>query len=154
MADLDDTLPPLPEQVRAAAAPPEPPVPAPPRVRMSDGVIVPLDLTVYLGRAPSVPRIAIDRRVRLVSVPSPRKQVSATHLELRRSGDAVVVTDMLSTNGSIVEVPGSAPHTLLRGESAVLTPGTRVDLGDGNVLELLSPDLGADQAGTASEPNA
>ena len=43
-------------------------------------------------------------------------------------------------------VPGSKPRTLLRGESAVVTPGTLIDLGDGNVLELLSPErLTADE---------
>lgn len=124
-----------------AAAPraPEPPEQRGPyRLRMADGVIVDLDLTVYLGRRPSVPRVASDRRVRLVAVPSAQREVSATHLELRMTGDAVVATDMRSTNGTIVTVPGSAPRTLLRGESAVLTPGALVDLGDGNVLELLT----------------
>jgi len=118
--------------------PPEPRRPY--RIKMTDGVVVALDLTVYLGRRPSVPRIASDRRVRLVAVPSVEKQVSATHLELRQTGDAVVATDMRSTNGSTVIVPGSKPRTLLRGESAVVTPGTLIDLGDGNVLELLSPE--------------
>lgn len=120
---------------------------------MADGVVVALDLTVYLGRKPSVPRIASDRRVRLVAVPSADKQVSATHLELRQNGDAVVATDMRSTNGSTVIVPGSKPRTLLRGESAVVTPGTLIDLGDGNVLELLSPErLVAEQPVDESEP--
>jgi pSer/pThr/pTyr-binding forkhead associated (FHA) protein len=108
---------------------------------MADGVVVSLDLTVYLGRRPSVPRVASDRRVRLVAVPSQGKEVSATHLELRQSGDAIVATDMRSTNGSTVTVPGSRPRTLLRGESAVVTPGTVIDLGDGNLLEVLSPEL-------------
>jgi hypothetical protein len=122
-------------------APPEPPAGRRPyRLKMTDGVIVNLDLTVYLGRRPSVPRVASDRRVRLVAVPSKGKEVSATHLELRWTGDAVVATDMRSTNGSQVMVPGNQPRTLLRGESAVVTPGTLIDLGDGNVLEVLSPE--------------
>ena len=139
-----------PADAAAATAPPPPAdtasVPRPPetrrpyRVRMADGVVVSLDLTVYLGRKPSVPRIASDRRVRLVAVPSAAKEVSATHLELRQTGEAVVATDMRSTNGSTITVPGSKPRTLLRGESAVVTPGTIIDLGDGNVLELLSPE--------------
>jgi hypothetical protein len=116
------------------------PVRRPYRLRMADGVVVSLDLTVYLGRRPSVPRVASDRRVRLVTVPSRGKEVSATHLELRWTGDAVVATDMRSTNGSQVMVPGNQPRTLLRGESAVVTPGTLIDLGDGNVLEVLSPE--------------
>ncbi|MBX3194458.1 MAG: FHA domain-containing protein [Microbacteriaceae bacterium] len=113
---------------------------APYRIRMSDGVVVGLDLTVYLGRRPSVPRIASDRRVRLVAVPSREKVVSATHLELRTSGGVVVATDMRSTNGTIITPPGAPPRTLLRGETAVVVPGSRIDLGDGNVLELLGPE--------------
>ena len=124
----------------APAVPEAPPARRPYRLRMADGVVVNLDLTVYLGRRPSVPRIASDRRVRLVTVPSRGKEVSATHLELRWTGDAVVATDMRSTNGSQVMVPGNQPRTLLRGESAVVTPGTLIDLGDGNVLEVLSPE--------------
>jgi hypothetical protein len=137
-------LPPV--EQRAAAPAPVPEVTAAPeprapyRLKMADGVIVNLDLTVYLGRRPSVPRVASDRRVRLVAVPSRQKEVSATHLELRLTGDAVVATDMRSTNGSTVIVPGSKPRTLLRGESAVVTPGTVIDLGDGNLLEVLSPE--------------
>jgi hypothetical protein len=127
-----------PEPPREETGPPEPR--APYRLRMADGVIVNLDLTVYLGRKPSVPRIASDRRVRLVAVPSRQKEVSATHLEVRLTGDAVVATDMRSTNGSTVTVPGSKPRTLLRGESAVVTPGTVIDLGDGNLLEVLPPE--------------
>ncbi|CAN5487130.1 hypothetical protein BH09ACT4_BH09ACT4_02460 [soil metagenome] len=122
----------------AVATIPEPRRPY--RLKMADGVVVSLDLTVYLGRRPSVPRIASDRRVRLVAVPSLGKEVSATHLELRIAGDHLVATDMRSTNGSTVTVPGSKPRTLLRGESAVVTPGTLIDLGDGNLLEVLSPE--------------
>lgn len=124
------------------------------RLKMADGVVVSLDLTVYLGRKPSVPRIASDRRVRLVAVPSAHKEVSATHLELRQTGDAVVATDMRSTNGSTVTVPGSKPRTLLRGESAVVTPGTLIDLGDGNLLEVLSPERLTAETENAAEKRA
>jgi hypothetical protein len=137
----EDTLSVRPAAPPRGSAAPDDSGPLPHRLRMADGVIVNLDLTVYLGRDPSVPRIASDRRVRLVAVPSRDKQVSATHLEIRTAGDIVVATDMLSTNGSIVTVPGSASRTLLRGESAVVTPGTLIDLGDGNVLEVLGADL-------------
>jgi hypothetical protein len=133
-----------PAGAKAAPAAPEPRRPY--RLKMADGVVVSLDLTVYLGRRPSVPRIASDRRVRLVAVPSMAKEVSATHLELRQNGEAIVATDMRSTNGSTVTVPGSSPRTLLRGESAVVTPGTLIDLGDGNVLEVLSPERVTEQA--------
>jgi pSer/pThr/pTyr-binding forkhead associated (FHA) protein len=79
--------------------------------------------------------------------------VSASHLEIRQLGASVVVTDLRSTNGSVVAVPGSAPHTLRQGESMVVTPGTLVDIGDGNVIEILPlqrhPHVGAVQHDTS-----
>jgi hypothetical protein len=50
----------------------------------------------------------------------------------------VIVTDLKSTNGSIVMVPGSVPRKLRQGESVVVSPGTLVDIGDDNVIEILS----------------
>ena len=32
------------------------------------------------------------------------------------------------------------PRTLIGGESAVVTPGTVIELGDGNLIELLEPE--------------
>jgi hypothetical protein len=47
------------------------------------------------------------------------------------------VTDLKSTNGSIVMVPGAVPRKLRQGESVVVSPGTLVDIGDDNVLQIL-----------------
>ena len=118
---------------------PLPNKPLPFRIRLDDGTLVPLDQPVYLGRRPSVPRIHPGGIPLLVTFDSPQREVSSTHLELTTVGGAIVATDLKSTNGSIVRVPGAAPHTLLGGESAVLTPGTRIELGDGNSIELLAP---------------
>lgn len=115
------------------------------RIRISTGDIVELDATIYLGRRPSAPRV-ISGRARLVTVPSPGGEVSATHLELREAGRAVVLTDLRSTNGTIVHVPGSPGRVLIGGESAVVSPGTLIDIGDGNLLEVLRPVLGPDGA--------
>jgi len=70
-------------------------------------------------------------------VQSPKGEVSGTHLEIRQLGTSVIVTDLRSTNGSTVSVPGSAPRSLRQGEAMVVTPGTLVDIGDGNVIEIL-----------------
>lgn len=110
------------------------------RVRLDDGTLVPLDEPVYLGRRPSVPRIHPGGIPLLVTLDSPDREVSSTHLQLTTVGGAIVATDMRSTNGSVVRVPGAAPHTLLGGESTVVTPGTVIELGDGNLIELLGPD--------------
>ena len=119
------------------------PVPEPPRpfrLRLADGTLVPLDQPVYLGRKPSVPRIHPGGTPLLVTLDSPQREVSSTHLELTTVGGTIVASDTKSTNGSVLRVPGAAPRTLLGGESAVVTPGTVIELGDGNLIELLAPD--------------
>jgi hypothetical protein len=52
----------------------------------------------------------------------------------------MVASDTKSTNGSVLRMPGAEPRTLIGGESAVVTPGTVIELGDGNLIELLAPD--------------
>jgi hypothetical protein len=101
--------------------------------------VVWLDAVSYVGRRPSSPRIIYGQMPRLVRVPSPRQEVSSTHIEVRQLGASVVLTDMRSTNGSIVFPPTGEPRKLRQGESVVATPGTLVDIGDGNVIEILTP---------------
>ena len=96
-----------------------------------------LDAPAFIGRKPVLPRIMKGRPPRLVSVPSPLREVSSTHLELRQQGALVIVTDLRSTNGSIVRPPGREPVTLRQGESLVVTPGTVVEIGDGNLVEIM-----------------
>lgn len=96
-----------------------------------------LDVPAYIGRKPSHPRVPQPRRPRLVRVPSPLQEVSGTHMELRQQGSSIIVTDLHSTNGTIVSLPGSTPRALRQGESLVVTPGTVVDIGDGNRIEIL-----------------
>ncbi|MHB1171955.1 MAG: FHA domain-containing protein, partial [Lacisediminihabitans sp.] len=72
-----------------------------------------------------------------VRVPSPLREVSGTHVEVRQEGASVIVTDLRSTNGTVVSIPGAAPLKLRQGESVVVVPGTLVDIGDGNILEIL-----------------
>lgn len=138
LADLDIRPPSTDEEATSA--------PAPLRARFADGSVVALDATVYVGRKPSIPRIHTGPEPRLVTLPSPSHELSATHLELRAVGATIVASDMLSTNGTVVRLPGSAPRTLIRGESAVVVPGTRIDLGDGAILDILGPET----AGAAS----
>lgn len=102
-----------------------------------NGRTVLLDVAVYIGRAPGSPRIQNGVLPRLVKVPSPRGEVSSTHLEIRQLANSIIVTDLRSTNGSTVSVPGSVPRSLRQGEAMVVTPGTLVDIGDGNVVEIL-----------------
>ena len=105
--------------------------------RVGAGEAYELDRPSYLGRRPSAPRILTGPAPRLVSVGSPRQEVSSTHLEIRQEGTTVVVTDLRSTNGTTVSAPGADRLTLRQGQSVVVAPGTRIDIGDGNVVEIL-----------------
>ena len=100
------------------------------------GEVVPLDREVFVGRNPAPPRIQSGTVPRLISVPSPTADVSRTHVAVKQLGGSVIVTDLRSTNGSRVEVPGSVPRTLRQGDSMVVSVGTRIDIGDGNVIEV------------------
>lgn len=108
------------------------------RFRVNTHEPISLDKPALLGRKPVAPRIPTGRPPRLVRVPSPRHEVSGTHLELSQHGNRVVVTDLRSTNGTLVTIPGAETLKLRQGESVVVSTGTVVDIGDGNVVEILS----------------
>lgn len=133
-------LPPAPDVSDNVWSQPVPERPRPLRLRLADGTLVPLDQPVYLGRKPSVPRIHPGGVPLLVTLDSPQREVSSTHLELSMVGATIVASDTRSTNGSILRIPGAEPRTLIGGESVVVTPGTVIELGDGNLIELLGPD--------------
>ena len=107
------------------------------RIRVNRHEPIPLDAPALIGRKPVSPRIAIGGVPRLVRVPSPGHEVSSTHVELRQQGPAVIVTDLRSTNGTVVSIPGTLPQKLRQGESLVVSAGTVVDIGDGNTIAIL-----------------
>lgn len=125
---------------REPAALPGPfPVPAVPRVhklRMSSGLLVPLDRAVLIGRAPVVSRVAARDLPRLVTVTSPNQDISRTHAQVHTDGEHVLVTDLNSTNGMLLTEPGQAPRRLRSGEPTPISPGALVDLGDGVTFTL------------------
>lgn len=90
-----------------------------------------------LGRHPRSPRVSHGVIPRLITVDSPTSAVSGTHLEIRQLGDAVVVTDLGSTNGTRVTASSGNTQRLSPGSSLVVLPGARVDIGDGNIIEIL-----------------
>ncbi|MCU1513421.1 MAG: hypothetical protein JWO10_511 [Microbacteriaceae bacterium] len=96
-----------------------------------------LDRPALIGRKPALPRIGSGESPRLVRVPSPLREVSGSHLAIRQDGGSVIVTDLRSTNGTLVAMPGSEPVKLRQGESVVVSPGTVVDIGDGNIVKIL-----------------
>ncbi len=129
------------ERQPATTEPPSGPPATRPRYRfriVGDPTEYDLSVPAFIGRRPSTPRIYDAAPPQLITVPSPSKQVSSTHIQLRVDGRSIVVTDLRSTNGTIVTVPGSHPRKLRQGESMVLTSGAVVNIGDGNSIEVLA----------------
>jgi pSer/pThr/pTyr-binding forkhead associated (FHA) protein len=134
---------------RTGSAPPAPRPPAAPSLRVHGlrvgAAVHRLDAPVVVGRRPSAPRVASGPAAVLVPVASPTSEVSSSHVRVEQLGATVVVTDLRSTNGTVVTLPGRVPVTLRQGESSVALAGTIVDVGDGNLLEILPPPRSAAQ---------
>jgi hypothetical protein len=122
--------------------PPAPSVLAAPvaRLTFSSGEVVEVDRAVIVGRAPEARRFTSTEQPRLITVPSPNQEISSTHLEIRPGAGAdhgsAVVTDLGSTNGTVLAQPGLAPEDLQPGVAVQLIPGAILDLGDGVTIQV------------------
>jgi hypothetical protein len=125
--------------------PPPPPITVRPvaRLLVSSGGTVDVDRPVLVGRAPEAGRLSGAGETRLVPVPSPNQEISSTHLEVRPGSGAdhgsAVVTDLGSTNGTVVVQPGLPPEDLRAGVAVQLVPGAVIDLGDGVTIQVVNP---------------
>ncbi len=106
------------------------------RLRHINGTKHLLTKPLILGRLPAAP-LRGGQAVNLVMVASPEGLVSSTHARVEVQGDVVVVTDLRSTNGTRVIIPGQPTMLLAPGDSMALGVGAIIDLGDGNRLEVL-----------------
>jgi len=124
--------------------PPAPDVTVPvARLVISNGDVVDVDRAIVIGRAPEARRFSETEQPRLVTVPSPHLEISSTHLEVRPGSGAdhgtAVVTDLGSTNGTVLVQPGLGPEDLSPGVAVQLIPGAIIDLGDGVTIQVTSP---------------
>jgi len=110
------------------------------RFRLATGEELSLDKVYRIGRSPRPRRIQAGEVMELVAVASATAIVSGNHLEIRQDGDAVVVTDLGSTNGTLVRFSLGRTQRLRSGASLTVLPGTTVDIGDGNLIEILPAD--------------
>ncbi|WP_139977644.1 FHA domain-containing protein [Nocardioides litoris] len=113
------------------------------RLAISHGETVEVDRVVLVGRAPEARRFTTTDQPRLVTVPSPLHEISSTHIEVRPGSGpdhgSAVVTDMGSTNGTILVQPGLSPEELKPGIAVQLIPGATINLGDGVTIQVLNP---------------
>lgn len=125
--------------------PPAPSVTSRPvaRLLLADGASVDVDRAILVGRAPQARRFSSEEQPRLITVPSPQQEISSTHLEVRPGSGAdhgsAVVTDLGSTNGTVLIQPGLPPESLRAGIAVQLIPGAVIDLGDGVSIRVVNP---------------
>ena len=72
------------------------------------------------GRPRAVSQRSSARAPRLMTVPSPGHDISRTHLEVAPDGWQVVVTDLNSTNGTMLVRPGGVDRQQLKAGEPVL----------------------------------
>jgi hypothetical protein len=99
-------------------------------LRASNGATVDVVGSVLVGRAPASDRARVPDPA-LLTVTSPSHDISRTHLEVFASGWDVGVTDLHSTNGTVLVAPDASIRTMDPGETAVVELGTSLELADG-----------------------
>jgi hypothetical protein len=122
---------------RCGAPLPHDPVPVPRPVlgvlRLSFGDVITLDRGVLMGRNPRTDFAGTgnEERPHVVKLPSADGDISRTHLRVTLDGWHVLVTDLNSTNGTLVTLPGHDPQQLRPGEPMLIQPGSVVTLAEG-----------------------
>ncbi|MGI3782542.1 MAG: FHA domain-containing protein, partial [Janthinobacterium lividum] len=106
------------------------PVPAVAVLRASSGATVEVVTSVVVGRAPTADRARVDDPA-LLTVTSPSHDISRSHLEVFASGWDVGVTDLHSTNGTVLVTPDGSIRTMDPGETVGVELGTSLELADG-----------------------
>lgn len=109
------------------------PPPAPPvllALRLPDGNELGAQTPVVIGRRPWSVESDTLSAVH-VAVPSPRREVSATHLEVSEVAGELSARDLGSTNGTVVISPARPPRLLDGRRSTPLIEGDVLDVGEG-----------------------
>ncbi|NMN98159.1 FHA domain-containing protein [Antrihabitans stalactiti] len=97
-------------------------------IRMSNGTNVPLVGSMVLGARPSVKQATEGDVPHLITVRSPTRAISRSHLSIRIDGWHVFAVDLNSTNGTFL-LRGGQPAERLR-------PDEPFQVSDGDVLDI------------------
>ncbi len=97
---------------------------------LSTGAAVLMDRPIILGRLPQADRVTEGSLPHLVTVPSRDGGISRSHVRVATEGQRVTVTDLLSTNGSLLRRSDGSVDELTGGNSLAFEPGDVLEFGD------------------------
>lgn len=103
-------------------------------VRFSHGPEMDLGAPIVVGRKPTIEGSGALPHARMVTVPSPAKDISRSHLGIHLDQGYVIATDLNSVNGTILRRGGQPERELNPQEGTLVLDGDILDLGDGVVL--------------------
>ncbi|XBH20683.1 FHA domain-containing protein [Jonesiaceae bacterium BS-20] len=103
-------------------------------VRFSHGPEMDLGAPIVVGRKPTIEGSGALPHARMVTVPSPAKDISRSHLGIHLDQGYVIATDLNSVNGTILRRGGQPERDLNPNEGTLILDGDILDLGDGVVL--------------------
>lgn len=96
-----------------------------------------LEAPTVFGRRPSSAHRRVPEAARLVTLTSRTGSVSGSHVLISHEDGALIVTDLDSTNGTKVTQAGARRVRLRPGQSVAVPGAARVDVGDGNIIEVM-----------------
>lgn len=103
----------------------------------NSGEFINVEWAVVIGRSPNPS--SVSPTAKGLTVPSPQKDISRSHLLIEQRDWNVVARDLNSTNGTTVRSVGEPPFELRDGREVQLEIGTILDLGEGVSLRLEPP---------------
>lgn len=106
-------------------------------LQTAGGATADLTDTVLIGRSPQ-PQPG-DQNPILLPVPSPNSDISRTHVRVAAKEWAITVTDLHSTNGTMLVRPDQQPVRMVPGSPVEVEVGTVIDLGDGATITVQAP---------------
>lgn len=113
-------------------------VPRPPlgSLIFSTGEVVSLDRDVVVGRRPSAKHQEGRLEPRLVTLPSPNREISRNHCEIRVDGWDIRIRDLGSNNGTFLTREGQEPLRVGEAFPVILRNGDTIDLGESITIRL------------------
>jgi hypothetical protein len=103
-------------------------------VRFSHGEVIELGVPLVIGRKPTHEGSGAQPFARMVSVPSPSKDISRNHLLIRVEQGHVLAQDLGSVNGTLLRRSGQPDRQLQSQQATLILSDDVLDLGDGVTL--------------------